>query len=458
MPMTWTRLLNPERPRKTTSRGDHRNEFERDWDRIVFSTPVKRMQDKTQVFPLEPHDAVRTRLTHSLEVSSVARGLATAVGRRLLESKVIAPGTERQLEAIAAACGMVHDLGHPPFGHAGEEAIREWFSERGERWLSKLLEGNRQYISDFLSFESNAQTLRLVAKLQILADFNGLNLTYGTLSALCKYTAASHEAGKGRHHARAKPGFFASEAPLVRQIREATGTGDARNPLAFLVEAADDIVFSAADIEDAVKKGVLQWEFLEEQLKATGNAAILQALENMRRILEADKGGIPSDLQGDVYASAFRTAAIGIMVTSVVETFERRYPDIMSGTYPRELLEDGTSASLVSLLKEIGTKHVYVTQPNLKLELMGRSVIKGLLSIFWEGAERVPIDAPPKPSDFPGRVGALLSENYLRVFRHSVASMPELPQAYHRLQLMTDYVCGMTDSFAKRLHRELVNG
>src|SRR5215471_13407587 len=127
MAMNWTKLLNPNRRRQTTSPGDHRLEFERDFDRSVFSTPVKRLQDKAQVFPLEPHDAVRTRLTHSLEVSSVARGLATRAAKWLLEQREITPGMDRSIEAIAATCGLIHDLGNPPFGHAGEDAIRAWF-------------------------------------------------------------------------------------------------------------------------------------------------------------------------------------------------------------------------------------------------------------------------------------------------------------------------------------------
>ena len=122
--MEWGKLLNPERPRTSTISGDLRVEFERDYDRSVFSTPVKRLQDKAQVFPLEPHDAVRTRLTHSLEVSSVARGLASSACKWLLEHNHISTGTERHIEAIAATCGLLHDLGNPPFGHAGEGAIR----------------------------------------------------------------------------------------------------------------------------------------------------------------------------------------------------------------------------------------------------------------------------------------------------------------------------------------------
>jgi dGTPase len=228
--MDWKTLLNKNRPRPSTNPGDHREEFERDYDRAVFSSPVKRLQDKAQVFPLEPHDSVRTRLTHSLEVSSVARGLVRKVCKDfLIPQNHILAEQERQIEAIAATCGLIHDLGNPPFGHSGEDAIREWFNNtlKADK-LGELLENRNDLVQDFLRFEGNAQTLRIVAKLQVLADFNGLNFTYGTLSALCKYTASSVEVGEGGDHAKAKPGYFTSEADLIKDIRNKTGTGDAQ--------------------------------------------------------------------------------------------------------------------------------------------------------------------------------------------------------------------------------------
>jgi dGTPase len=458
--MDWKMLLCKDRPRVSTSTGDHREQFERDFDRTIFSTPVKRLQDKAQVFPLEPHDAIRTRLTHSLEVSSVARGLAIAVGKWLLDGKLIEPGMERSIEAISATCGLIHDLGNPPFGHSGEDAIRHWFRERFKpEDLSDHLGGKDQLIQDFLQFEGNAQSLRLLTKLQILVDFNGLNLTFGTLSASCKYTVPSHESGDNGNHAKSKPGYFASENAIVQQIREKAGTGDARNPLTYLVEAADDIVFSVADIEDAVKKGVLAWSTVEDDLKKIGHPTVVDSLNGMRRILKAGSNKEPEDLPGDIYASAFRTSTIGIVVRSVVKEFQKQYGEIMAGRYTRELFKECEAAPLVEKLKELGRTRVYCTPSNLKLELMGRRVICDLMDIFWEGAQVLPADGSlPKTTKFPGKVCALLSENYRRVFCHSVKTMRELPEQYHRFQLVTDYVCGMTDTFAKRLHAELMNG
>jgi len=460
MPMDWKTLLCKDRPRPSTSTGDHRAQFERDFDRTIFSTPVKRLQDKAQVFPLEPHDAIRTRLTHSLEVSSVARGLGIAIGKWLLDEKRIEPGMERSIEAISATCGLIHDLGNPPFGHSGEEAICHWFNSRfGEGGLGAALHSNNQLVQDFLQFGGNAQSLRLLTKLQILADFNGLNLTFGTLSASCKYVTPSHESGDNGDHAKSKPGYFASENDIVKKIRTQTGTGDARNPITYLVEAADDIVYSVADIEDAVKKGVLAWSTVEEDLKEAGNPTAKKALDGMRHILRAGRDKEPMNLPGDVYASAFRTSVIGVVVDSVLNEFKKQYDKIMAGEYTKELVEDCDASPLVDKLKEVGRTQVYCTPSNLKLELMGRRVICDLMDIFWEGAKVLPIDGPPlKMTTFPGKVCALLSENYRRVFRHFVKMMPELPEQYHRFQLVTDYVCGMTDTFAKRLHAELMNG
>lgn len=459
--MDWNTLLNANRPRQTTTPGDHREEFERDYDRSVFSSPVKRLQDKAQVFPLEPHDSVRTRLTHSLEVSSVARGLARKVCKEVL-SRQLQGEQDRQIEAIAATCGLLHDLGNPPFGHSGEDAIREWFMKTlTEEALGKLLEGRKNLIQDFMQFEGNAQTLRIVGKLQILADFKGLNLTYGTLSALCKYTASSLEAGQGDDHAKAKPGYFASEAGFISEIREKAGTGDARNPITFLVEAADDIVYSVADIEDGVKKHILSWSELKHLLEHVPNAAaaartVKDVLEGKARILAPSKS--PSELPDDVHAAAFRTASVGVLVKAASAAFQQHYDAIMAGAFKGELVTEGPTAPYVELLKTIGRTRIYSTHSNLKLELLGRRVIQDLMTLFWEGASVLRPDGVIKPKKFPGKLQSLLSDAYRKVFQHSVQEQAGLPLDYHRLQLVTDHVCGMTDSFAKRLHAELCNG
>lgn len=463
--MDWKQLLNKERRRTSTSPGDHRAEFERDWDRAIFSSPVKRLQDKTQVFPLDPNDAVRTRLTHSLEVSSVARGLGVAASQWLLTEGHIQPGMDRSIEAIAATCGLIHDIGNPPFGHSGEDAIRHWFSTRfatdcrGDDRLAALLNNDDRLVADFRSFEGNAQAFRLLTKLQILADYFGLNLTYGTLSASCKYVAPALTASaKNEDHAWSKPGYLTSEADVIAEVRMKTGTGEARNPITFLVEAADDAVYSVADIEDAVRKRIFTWAEVEKQLRESDDDAITKALAGAESILKAGGTAVPPNLACDIHASAFRTASIGVVVRAVIDVFKAKYSLIMQGKYTKELVEDSTAHKLVDRLKEIARMKAYATPANLKLELMGREVICDLMDLFWEGAKELPINQPPKAKKFPGKAGALLSENYRRVFQHWVGKQSELPEKYHRLLLVTDYVSGMTDTFATKLHSELFNG
>jgi dGTPase len=240
--MQWEKLLSHERYRPTQRvEGEMRDEFERDYGRALYSTPVRRLRDKAQVFPLEPHDSVRTRLAHSLEVSSVAEGLATHAARLIAKQEHLTDQQQRDIACIARTCGIIHDLGNPPFGHAGELAIATWFRDRlkndncfrgrFERELTK------QQQEDFLAFEGNAQTIRLVCHLQLLTDQLGLNFTFGTLSAASKYLAPSDAVSKHGPHQRRKPGYFASEQKKILTLREATGTGDRRNPIAYLVEA-----------------------------------------------------------------------------------------------------------------------------------------------------------------------------------------------------------------------------
>jgi dGTPase len=300
MKMEWDKLLSDKRVRnffvkpKRREKND-RTEFERDYDRTIFSSPVRRMHDKAQVFPLEPNDSVRTRLTHSLEVSTVARDMARAINRWMKEKKHIK--TEEQaiaIETTAATCGLIHDLGNPPFGHAGELAIAEWFKEKNKQkeFLVFSNVGNRkkQLRNDFLKFQGNAQTLRLVSKLQILSDLFGLNFTCATMSAACKYIAPSDKINQGLHEKK-KFGYFASEELIIDLVRSETGTGEARNPITFIVEAADDIVYSVADLEDGVKKGVIDWDALKDRLieYSKGETGMLEeCFERAERLVTKD--------------------------------------------------------------------------------------------------------------------------------------------------------------------------
>jgi len=482
--MEWNKLLSDKRVRAffvepEPREKNNRTEFERDYDRAIFSTPVRRMHDKAQVFPLEPNDSVRTRLTHSLEVSTVARDMARVIGSWLdKDKKEIDEKQAKAIESIAATCGLIHDLGNPPFGHAGEEAIAEWFKKKSKQKdflvFSNARNRKKQLKNDFLKFEGNAQTLRLVSKLQILSDLYGLNLTCATMSAACKYMASSDTIDKSCHEKK-KVGYFASEELIIDLVRNETGTGESKNPITFIVEAADDIVFSVVDLEDGVKKGVIDWEELKHKLEkySKGNTDMLRSCFKKAEKLIDEKDtrvNLKGKSRDEAMAQAFRVWAIGESVYAAIETFKEKYKDIMNGDYHNELFEDSKARSLIKACKEVGVNHVYCVEQVVKKEVMARRVIHDLMDIFWEGASK----KQDKRTRFEKGIYNLMSENYRTVFKNAQKppkvldeydavwnesrGRTELPENYCCMQLVTDYICGMTDTFACTLHRQLTNG
>ena len=476
--MEWGKLLSEKRIREllknepaTSSRPDERTNHGRDYDRAIFSTPVRRMQDKTQVFPLEPHDAVRTRLTHSLEVSNVARNMARGIGNWLLDERKEISRTKRDsIEIIAATCGLIHDLGNPPFGHAGEEAIGEWFGEQERNDKSFFnFDGSsvneEQLKNDFLMFDGNAQTIRLVSKLQVLADLYGLKFTCATMSAACKYIAPSHET-KENQNERKKPGFFASEQGLVEKIQKETGTEGKRNPITYIVEAADDITYSVADIEDGVKKGIIAWSIIEGKLEEEFRESLREHAQSDENLLEkcfevakhmlgkderVKSVQDPGKARDEAMVQAFGINVIIQSAMAIQQAFKDKYEDIMSGEYHGELYRDSMAGALIEACKKVGRKYIYCAKENLKLELMGRRVIHDLMDIFWEGASI----GSGEEKGFSRKIFELTSQNYRVVYELRETKFPD---RYCQMQLMTDYICGMTDTFACTLHKRLTNG
>jgi dGTPase len=369
----------------------------------------------------------------------------------------------RNVATITASAGLVHDLGNPPFGHAGELAMQNWFEDRfkSDETLAKTLgredRKNSQETQDMLSFEGNAQTVRLLGKLQVLADFHGVNLTSATMATVMKYTAPSHSVD-GSKHERSRPGFFLSESDLVSAIRSETGTGENRHPLAYLVEAADDIVYLTVDLEDGMKKKLYDWNFLEKEIRAfageEGSALLDRVISAARKMVEA--GPLDGRELDEATAVGFRTFAIAESVAATVSAFKTRYDAIMAGNYHGELTRDESFAArpLLAACKKFGRKYVYTSTETLKLEVMGRRVLHGLMDLFWEGAKAGGPESLPKT--FAGRMYALTSPNYRRVFERALEKRV-LDDTYCRLQLVTDQVSGMTDSFASSLHGQLTN-
>lgn len=280
--MEWSTLLSPRRERESSEKyrsSDLRSEFEKDYHRIIGSASFRRLQDKTQVFPLDKSDFIRTRLTHSMEVSSLAKSLGQNIGESILVHKKDSSFTVQMKEDICnilQCAGLIHDIGNPPFGHYGEAAIREWFERNlplltyHGTSLEELLEP--QMREDFYHFEGNAQALRLVSKLHFLVDENGMNLTYALLNTIIKYPVASTkihpESGDIREK---KMGYYYADRELFEDIVSETGAGNHRHPLTFILEAADDIAYKTADIEDAFVKRFLTYHSLRDELRKLQN-------------------------------------------------------------------------------------------------------------------------------------------------------------------------------------------
>lgn len=457
--MEWSTLLNEERLRPKSSLGkagfDARNAFEADFDRVVFSTPCRRLQDKAQVFPLEPIDAVRTRLTHSMEVSCVAKGIAKNVGKWLRKEGKVDEEQLSSIVTIAATCGLVHDFGNPPFGHSGENAIRDWFAKKlelGQLHPDLSKSENKPYLDDFLHFEGNAQTMRLVMSLQILSDVWGLDLSAGTLSASMKYIAGSDNINKEKH-SRKKLGFYQAEKTKANRVRELTGVPVGRNPITLLVEAADDATYCAVDLEDGLKKGVIDWSLIKERVSRVGDFGkdLIRRTENR---LSGAGGCGGHNAKEEYFIQYFRTLAISAAVEDAAEKFKANYDDIMAGSLEGELLFDipTDAALLYGELKNIGSEFVWNSKETIRLELLGRNVIFSLLDHFYD------FDDDPRSKSFASKSYKLLSSSYKRVYHSENSEWQALPEGYRRGMLVTDYISGMTDSFATNLHRELCIG
>ncbi|MFZ6643448.1 dGTP triphosphohydrolase [Undibacterium sp. TC4M20W] len=464
----WDILLNTTR-RKNQAEGkprtpvpsEARTEIERDYDRILFSTPVRRLADKTQVFPLDKNDSVRTRLTHSHEVSNLAR----SIGTTLAFDKEIAGNQKhffRNIPSLLASIGLVHDLGNPPFGHQGEAAIQSWFKDNENAVLNRDSDGlSLQQKLDFLKFEGNAQGFRLVTRLQLLNDSYGLNLTYATLSAMMKYPISSDKTDSDGAAACKKHGFFYSEQSIAEEVQKSTGLEiGKRHPLAYVMEACDDIAYVVLDAEDAIKKGLASFSDLISYLKhhANGDEIVLSvtsdSLDRHGKFREQQPNLSPSELN-DVSMQLFRVYSISKMIQGATTAFIENKDTFINGSQTKTLMKMSNGETLRKLLKDFSIKHAYNHRTVLELELEGYNVIRLLMDIFWLAISD--IEDPSKPSSkrrhpFTRYVYGRISENYRRIYEDTTTVTSD---RYRECLLLTDMISGMTDSFALNLCKEL---
>lgn len=469
-PSIWSNCRKTAgRQGKPDGDGDPRTPFEKDHDRLLFSTPVRRLADKTQVFPLERNDSVRNRLTHSHEVSNLAR----SIGIRLLRTDATVFGDSDEARSAApvilATVGLAHDLGNPPFGHQGEVAIAGWFrdndrlfdqfrpgTERSEPDFVPVPEEQR---ADFTRFEGNAQGLRLVSRLQNTLGTSGLNLTAATLAALMKYPVASHEIDRGVPSAR-KHGYFYSEEDVVEWIREQTGLrAGQRHPLTWVMEASDDIAYSVMDIEDAIKKGLISAEdvlaYLRGEFRVTDLGGLINQLtDDFRR---ADEAVFSLSRVREIKATYLRTRLIARLVSGASRTYLESKDSILGFGRVEPLLGCGTDASrLCAALKRFARVHAYNSADVLELECVGSRVIQQLMDAMWHAIserERFTELDSRRTDPRAGFVYSLISDSYRWHFERESAD--RLTTRYKELQLLGDMISGMTDGYAMDLHRRI---
>jgi dGTPase len=431
--MLWSQLLSKARLRRVTPDSPiGRNEFQQDWDRIVFSYAFRRLADKTQVHPLSKNDHVRTRLTHSVEVASVGRSLGYLVGETIVPRHGL---QTRRLTAdhfgyiVEAAC-IAHDLGNPPFGHSGEAAISKWFQDASlaHDLLRDLSEQQRQ---DFLRFEGNAQGFRIITNLENHPSNGGLQLTHAVLGAFTKYPCSSCFSDSTNYVGTKKNGFFAAEHQYFVEVAKETGlvpiegSGMAwrRHPLGFLTEAADDICYTIADLEDGYEVGRVSIQEVERLLKPIAGASE----EDLKSLTSKQKAG------------KLRARSIGNLIKETSARFIDNEAQILEGKFAERLLESSGYKCELEEIKRVTAEKIFSSDLVIPVEIAGFQVIFGLLNYFGELINKLRAC---------GFVAEELDKRLRKLVQHSGLDFNASDDTYSALLKVTDYVAGMTDSYA----------
>ncbi len=384
--LDWEQLLSLKRQGDTTKRlrkeqDETRLGFEVDYDRVIFSSAFRSLQDKTQVIPLSKTDFVHTRLTHSLEVSVVGRSLGRQAGKAIIQKY---PHLHKTLGyhfndfgAIVAAAALAHDIGNPPFGHSGEKAIGAFFERgKGQRFKSEISDWAFQ---DLLKFEGNANGFKLLTETKN-GSFGGLRLSYATLGAFTKYPRTSFPKTTSNHVAQKKYGVFKAEKPLFDEVADELGLIDKQNnlyhrhPLAYLVEAADDICYTIIDFEDGINLGLIPEEHALEYLSKLINTRI-----------DKDKYYKLSTTKNRV--SYLRSLAIGRLIEDAVEIFIKNEEKIRLGELEKPLIEFSPYKAQIEDIIKISINNIYQSQEVLEKETVGYRVISEILEYFSQSIE-----------------------------------------------------------------------
>lgn len=430
--MNWKQLLVPYR---TGSKGPeiqkHRSTFEQDFDRIIFSHPFRKLQDKTQVFPLPEEDFVHTRLTHSLEVSSVGRSLGRLAGQEILSNQpeLSESGlSSHDFGVIVAAASLAHDIGNPPFGHSGEGAISEYFKSAGGMFFQSHVSPAEW--SDLTNFEGNAQGFRLL-------NAKSMRLTYPVLGAFTKYPRKSSLKVSTARRSQKKFGIYESEIEVFKNVARQFDLNSlgkeswCRHPLAFLVEAADDICYHIIDLEDGCTLGLIDEET---------TAALL--IEIVGKDFDKEKyNQIPTRRER---IGMLRAMAINKLVSQATEVFLDNEKGILEGSFDKALIDLCESSKTLEQIIDVSIKKLYRSRKVLEIEAAGFEVIGGLIDQFSKALFNVHYGSPTSREKALWR----LIPEYHQIQTNDAS-------IYMMLRNCLDYISGMTDSYAISLYRKI---
>lgn len=454
--MNWASLYTTRRTgdagNKPGNRDVVRNSFLRDYDRIIFSSAFRRLQNKTQVFPLPGSIFVHNRLTHSLEVASVGRSLGKSVGEKIAakysgESEDFKEFYRHELASVIASACLAHDIGNPPFGHSGEDAIRTFFDNiTGE--TKERIEGTltKNQLADFRKFEGNSNALRILVNNFNEDEQGGYRLTYTTLASLVKYPSSSESGfNKTGLVATKKSGFFDSELETYVQIAQTLGIPAieghknvyARHPFVYLTEAADDICYRVIDMEDAHRLDIVSYNTFCEMFLPFFEG---QAVEyKTREYVEGKLARINDNNQKVQY---IRARWIGLMIEKLADAFMEQEEQLLAGTLEKDLLKclPAGEQELIKQINEYSVKYIYNYRSVVEIEIAGYNVIGGLLEEFVNA-----VLYPTRPK--AGKLIKLVPPQF------PLSLKPEA--LYSDIQSLIDFIAGMTDLYAIDLYRKI---
>jgi len=443
--MNWEKLLSLKRHGDTHKRlrreqDETRLGFEVDYDRIIFSTAFRSLQDKTQVIPLSNTDFVHTRLTHSLEVSVVGRSLGRIAGQLILQKHPYLKETHgyrfNDFGAIVAAAALAHDIGNPPFGHSGEKAIGEYFKNgKGKKYKSILTEKEYQ---DIIDFEGNANGFRLLTQSREGVT-GGLRLSYATLGAFMKYPKESLPKKPTAHIADKKFGFFQSDKASFEAVATELGllqtrNGDtisyARHPLTFLVEAADDICYTIIDFEDGINLGLISEDYALEYL-----------IKLVKNNIDTKKYNLLAHQEDRL--SYLRALAINTLINDAVHTFIDNEEAILNGDFGVSLLDKSAYSAQISDIISLSIEKIYRSKEVLDKEIAGYKIISDILDVYSEALVR-------HKDGNPSNYDRLMLETLPTLYRNTELS------TYSILLNTCCYVASLSDSAAIMLHKKIM--